>query len=722
MQIYNIEGLSCAACASSAQKVLSRRKGVTSVRVNYATKTTAVETEDATVDINFLNEGLQKLGFKLFPKNKDSYLLRKEREQAAFLKLKKQLFFAALFGFPLFLIAMFFSQIPFANYIMFGLTLPVILWSGSRFYISAFNQLSILKVNMDSLIALGTGAAFLFSSFNTFFPSVLLSRGIQPHVYFEAAGVLIVFVLLGKFLEAKAGKQTSSAIEELISLQPDTVQLLEDGIEKSMPLSVVSEGDHLKIRPGDYIPLDAQIMEGTAEIDESMLSGEVYPVSRSEGQQVCAGTITVQGSLIIKVTAIGEDTVLSQIIKMVEEAQNSQIPVQKTVDKIASVFVPLVILISLITFSVWFSLGLPTVGFVTAIAVLVVACPCALGLATPTAIMTGIGQAAKKGILISNAAAIEKSAKIDIVILDKTGTITEGLPEISSLIWQKEALGEEEKLQNILLSLENESEHPLAKAFLRKPGNSMLKMLNVNRFQNHPGKGISGIIDGEKYWVGNEKMMTEANLTTQKNVEKTKSGITYFASEKGIIALIKFNDAIKKSSRKAVESLQKSGKVVYMLTGDNESAAAYTAKNTGIKNYQSGLMPEDKIAFVKELQQKGKIVMMVGDGINDAPALAQADVGVAMNKGTSVAVASADVILRNNDLLQLQEISKTSSRMLLIIRQNLFWAFIYNILLLPLAAGVLYPFGILLNPMFAGAAMSVSSLLVVMNSLRLKQY
>jgi Cu2+-exporting ATPase len=728
MEIYDIEGLACASCASSAQNVLGRLEGVKEVRVNYATKTAAVETTSDTIGMEALNEKLARLGFVLHAKNKDAYKKRQEREEKALTTLRKQLLIGGVFALPLFVIAMFIPTIPYSNYIMFGLTLPILFWSGRHFFVSAAKQASILKVNMDSLVALGTGTAFLFSTFNTFFPSVLEANGMVPHVYFEAVGVLLVFVLLGKYLESKASQQTSSAIEELLAMQATTVQLLEDGIEKELPIEVVQVKDILKIRPGDVIPLDGILLEGTASIDESMLTGEAFFVSKLKGEAVFGGTILQQGSFTMQVTQIGKDTVLAQIIALVEQAQSTKVPIQKLVDKIAGVFVPAVMGIAIVTLLVWWANGLWVEGLVNAVAVLVVACPCALGLATPTAITVGIGAAAKKGILMQNVAAIEQAGAIDSIVLDKTGTITEGKPQVTGVEW-KAALENQAFLEDVLLAIENESEHPIAKelvAYYQNKGKEV--RLAVQKFKNHSGFGLSAEVEGTLYWLGNKALLEQQNISISKGLEQvantyqaTAKTLVFFANKETTLAVIGLSDVIKSHAAEAIKALQGAGREVYMLTGDNEDTAAHVAEQVGISHYQAHVLPKDKIAFVQALQAKGKNVMMVGDGINDAPALAQATIGVAMNSGTSVAISSADIVLRQNDLRQLETILSTSKQMLKIIRQNLFWAFIYNILLIPIAAGILYPWGILLNPMIAGAAMALSSIFVVMNSLRLKQ-
>jgi len=726
MEIYNIEGLACAACASSAQKVLGRTKGVAMAKVNYATKTAAVELEQP-LELSALNTRLERIGFKLHPKNKSTDQQRQQKTKKALQILSHKLTIGIVFAVPLFVIAMFLPTIPYANYAMLGLTLPIIGWSGQHFYSSAWRQARVAKVNMDTLIALGTGTAFGFSCFNTFFPEFLLSKGLAPHVYFEAVGVLLVFVLLGKYWEAKANLQTTSAVEALLAMQVDTVQLIQDGKETTIPVEMIEEGELIKVRSGDKVPLDGILTEGQISVDESMLTGEPIPVEKAVEAVVYGGTIVQQGSAIFKVTHTGEDTVLAQIIRLVEEAQNSQVPIQKLVDKISEIFVPTVLIIALLTGLIWALNGAIVEGIVAAVTVLVVACPCALGLATPTAIMVGIGEATKRGILIRKAAAIQKIASVDTVVLDKTGTITEGMPQLTDLYWKEGTNAAD--AEQYLLALEHESQHPIAQGLVAAyKEKGKVPELPVENFKTHGGMGISGTIHKTQYYIGNRRLMEVKNLTIDEAInrqvkcyEEENKTVAYFANEDGVLAVLAFSDLIKSTSKAGIELLQARGKTIHMLTGDNHATAAYTAAMMGIQSFEANVLPKDKIAFVQTLQEQGKKVMMVGDGINDAPALAQAEVGVAMNKGTAVAINSAEIVLRNNNLQQLDQVFSIAERMLQTIRQNLFWAFIYNVLLIPVAAGVLIPWGISLNPMLAGGAMALSSVFVVTNSLRLKQ-
>jgi Cu2+-exporting ATPase len=723
---YNIEGLSCAACAVSSQKILSKVDGIESVRVNYATHTAVVESETE-LPIEKLNERLQKAGYLLLPKNNNSDKLHRENEQKKFKSLKNELISSAVFAVPLFIIAMFLHGIiphQIANYIMLALTLPIMFWSGRRFFVIAWQQAKIGQSNMDTLVALGTGTAFLFSLFNTFFPVVLRSSGIEPHVYYETAGLLITFILLGRYFEERAKRQTSGAIEALLGLKVKTVSVIVGNIEKQVPIEAVFEGDFVIVRPGEKIPLDGEIISGKSEIDESMLSGESIPKFKSVNETVFAGTINCTGSFTIKVTKSADNTVLSQLIKLVEAAQSSQAPVQKLVDKVSSIFVPAVIAIALLSGLIWWFFGPEpqlTHAIITTVTILVIACPCALGLATPTAIMVGVGRAASKGILIKGAESLQSAKTIDAIIFDKTGTLTEGKPKVNELEW----ISESETVLNALSALEKQSEHPLSKAIFAHL-NPQVELPEVSDFKVVSGRGLNAKVNDIQYFAGNLKWMQENNINISPNSVQTADEwqmqgqtIICFSDDKNLRCIIALSDIAKASAKKAVSLLKNLGIEVYMLTGDNNAAAAKIAVDTGIEHYKSEVLPQDKIEFVKQLQSQGKKVAMVGDGINDAPALAQANLGIAMNSGTDIAMESADMVLLKNDPFQVLEAISLSRKTMRILNQNLFWAFFYNVLGIPIAAGALYPLGVVLDPMLAGAAMAFSSVSVVLNSLRL---
>jgi Cu2+-exporting ATPase len=620
-------------------------------------------------------------------------------------------------------------NMPYGNYIMWVLATPVLLVWGRSFYINAWHQLKIKKANMDSLVALSTGIAYIFSVFNTLNPQYWHSRGLHPHVYFEASVVIIFFILLGKWLEEKAKSNTSNAIKKLIGLQPKTVSLLQhDNTTIQVPIDQIKKEDVIVVKPGDKIPVDGVVVSGESFVDESSINGEPIPVLKNINTKVFTGTINQKGTMNISAQKVGDETLLAQIIKMVQEAQGSKAPIQKNVDKIASVFVPTVMMIALVTFIVWMVSGIEnsfTYGLLSAITVLVIACPCALGLATPTAIMVGIGKGAQLGILIKDAEALELSKNINAIILDKTGTITEGKPKVESLVWNKQ-LSNINELTQILFSIESKSEHPLAQSVCDylKQTDAMV----IDGFENITGKGVKAHVNGVLYFVGSMSFMNDMKLSLSDDLQKefndySEQAYTVFAfsNQQEVLALIAITDKIKETSIQAINGLQEMGIDVYMLTGDSEVVAKNVASKTGIKLYKSSVMPQDKAAFTKELQSKGKVVAMVGDGINDSNALAQADVSFAMAKGSDIAMDVAKVTIMSSDLMQLLKAIHLSRLTVSKIRQNLFWAFIYNVIGIPLAAGILFPVnGFLLNPMIAGGAMALSSVSVVTNSLLLK--
>ena len=585
---------------------------------------------------------------------------------------------------------------------------------------------------MDTLVALSTGIAFLFSVFNTLFPEFWLNRAIDPHVYYEAATVIITFISLGKLLEERAKSNTSSAIKKLMGLQPKTLKIIENGEEKEIPISQVQVGQTILVRPGEKIPVDGQVSKGSSYVDESMITGEPVPVQKSTEEKVFAGTVNQKGSFQFTAEKVGGETLLSQIIKMVQEAQGSKAPVQKLVDKIAGIFVPIVLGISIVTFIVWMSMGGDNAfsqALLTSVAVLVIACPCALGLATPTAIMVGIGKGAENNILIKDAESLELGHKVNAIILDKTGTITEGKPLVTDIHW-KGTLENKVDLKQFLLAIEAQSEHPLAEAVVSHFKEENIEKAEIASFESITGKGVQAKTEnGSQYYVGNQKLMLEKNIQidaslmqTAESLEEQAKTVIFFGNEKDVLAILAIADKIKETSKIAIATLQERDIDVYMLTGDNNKTASAVAQQVGIANFQGEVMPSDKAAFVKKLQSDGKIVAMVGDGINDSHALAQADVSIAMGKGSDIAMDVAKMTLITSDLQSIPKALALSKKTVLGIRQNLFWAFIYNIIGIPIAAGVLYPInGFLLDPMIAGAAMAFSSVSVVANSLRLKR-
>ena len=621
---------------------------------------------------------------------------------------------------------MFFMDMPYGNEIMWAFSTPVVLWLGRDFFTNAWKQAKHRSANMDTLVALSTGIAYIFSVFNMLFADFWHQRGLHAHVYFEAAAVIIAFILLGKLLEEKAKGNTSSAIKKLMGLQPKTVIVIQaDGTEKQTAIEDVSTGDIILVKPGEKIAVDGMVTSGSSYVDESMLSGEPVPVLKKENEKVFAGTINQKGSFQFEAVKVGKETMLAQIIKMVQDAQGSKAPVQKLVDKIAGIFVPVVIGIAILTFILWFFLGGDNgvvQGLLAAVTVLVIACPCALGLATPTAIMVGVGKGAEKGILIKDAESLELAKKVDAIILDKTGTITEGRPQVTGIQW----LNNDDTAKDILLSIEKQSEHPLAEAVVKHLDG--VTATPLSDFDSITGKGAKANHNNETYFVGNKKLLAENNINIPNQLQqqadewgKQSKTVIWFSDSKQALSVIAISDKIKETSVAAIKEMQEMGIDLYMLTGDNEATAKAIAEQTGIRHYKAEVLPQHKADFVKELQQQGKTVAMVGDGINDSTALATADVSIAMGKGSDIAMDVAKMTIISSDLTKIPQAIRLSKQTVATIKQNLFWAFIYNLIGIPIAAGILYPInGFLLNPMIAGAAMALSSVSVVSNSLRLK--
>lgn len=725
--IVPVTGMTCAACASSVQTILDKQNGVLECAVNFANESAKIQFDTSLTSPEFLQEKLQQIGYGLIlgtpEKAKEQQAILKENQ---YQKLKQNLIWATILTIPVVIIGMFFMEMPYANWIELALTTPVLLWFGRQFFVNALKQTRAGTANMDTLVALSTGIAFIFSLYNTISPEFWHHRGLHAHVYYEAAAVVIVFIMLGKLLEENAKSNTSTAIKKLMGLQPKTVWVIENGEEKEIPIAEVQVSDRILIRPGDKIPVDGKVLSGNSFVDESMMSGEPLPVEKSRGSKVFSGTVNQQGSFKFIAEKVGDETFLAQIIQLVQEAQGSKAPVQKLVDKIASIFVPIVIIIAVLTFIIWMIFGgenALTHALLTSVSVLVIACPCALGLATPTAIMVGVGKGAENGILIKDAESLEIAHNVNAIILDKTGTITEGKPSVSDLIWLNKP--ENETYKSILLSLESLSSHPLAEAVTQHLKAEGVKSLTINTFENVVGKGIQANFNGVKYFVGSPKWIESIipNLDNHTIISLEKQGktVVVFANEKEILAIIAIMDKIKSTSKIAIQELQEAGIEVFMLTGDNILTAQKVADEVGIKHVKASLMPNDKAEFIKQLQKEGKVVAMVGDGINDSQALAQADISIAMGKGSDFAMDVAKMTLISSDLLKIPQALKLSRQTVSTIRQNLFWAFIYNLIGIPLAAGVLFPFnGFLLNPMIAGAAMALSSVSVVSNSIRLK--
>lgn len=728
-ETFPVTGMTCAACASSVETILSYTEGVKSAQVNFASSTVLVEYTDE-INPEGLSEALSAVGYGLITEKENVEETVSTNQKEHYRELKKHTIGAAILTLPIFIIGMFFMHWHPGTWISLALATPVLSVFGRRFFISAWKQAKNRSVNMDTLVALSTGIAFLFSLFNTFFPEFWISRGFEPHVYYEAATVIITFILFGKMLEEKAKTKTSTALKNLMGLQPKTLKAIVAGTEKEIAISEVQKGFEIIVRPGEKIPVDGKVISGNSFVDESMISGEPIAVEKSENDEVFAGTINQKGSFHFRAEKVGSETLLSQIIKRVQEAQGSKAPVQKLVDKIASIFVPTVIAISIITFTVWMMVGGEDAlshAILNAVAVLVIACPCALGLATPTAIMVGIGKGAENNILIKDAESLEIAHKVNAIILDKTGTITTGKPTVSNIKWKNEE--GKSKFAPILLAIESRSEHPLADAVTNKLSKEGFQAEVVSDFQSLTGRGVEAQNQsGEKFYIGNSKLMESASISVDSELNDLSNRwsneaktVIFFADNKSVLAVIAIADEIKPSSKSAIKKLKNKNIEVYMLTGDNPQTAAAVARQVGLTDFKAEVMPSDKSDFVKELQAKGKIVAMVGDGINDSEALAQADVSIAMGHGSDIAMDVAKMTIISSDLEVIPKALNLSDQTVRGIKENLFWAFIYNLIGIPIAAGVLYPInGFLLDPMIAGAAMAFSSVSVVLNSLRLK--
>ncbi len=726
---FPVLDMTCAACAVSVESMLTSLDGVTKASVNFANQDALVEYDTTKVTPEALRKTVQSIGYDLIIDTSNQDVLKEEAYNKHYSALKHRTIWATILSFPIVVIGMFFMDMPYANWIMIVLATPVIFYFGKSFFINAVKQAKNRKANMDTLVALSTGIAYIFSLFNTLFPEFWHRQGLHAHVYFEAAAVVIAFISLGKLLEEKAKSNTSSAIKKLIGLQPKTVRMLVNNVEVEKPVSDVVVGDIVIVRPGEKIPVDGKVTNGHSYVDESMISGESIPVEKKQDDKVYTGTINQKGSFQFVAEKIGSDTLLSQIIKMVQEAQGSKAPVQKVVDKVAGIFVPVVIGISILTFIVWMLFGGDaafTHALLTSVTVLVIACPCALGLATPTAIMVGIGKGAELGILIKDAESLEIGHKVNAIVLDKTGTITEGHPEVTDILWAAGA--DDEQLKQVLYAMEAKSEHPLADAVVRYFQLQNTTKADIDTFESITGMGVVATQSEMRYYAGSSKMMKDriksidAKLQTQATQwqEEAKT-VIWFWNDAGALAIVAIADKVKATSAAAVKKLHNLGIEVYMLTGDNSQTAKVIAEQVGINHYHAENLPSDKAVFIKELQSKGKIVAMVGDGINDSHALAQADMSIAMGKGSDIAIDVAKMTLIHSDLSTIPAALNLSRKTVNTIRQNLFWAFIYNLIGIPIAAGVLYPINeFLLDPMIAGAAMALSSVSVVSNSLRLK--
>ena len=739
---YIIEGMSCASCAMTIENAVSKIPGVDKASVNLATEIMTVEANDSVTpeDIAKVVDGV---GYGARPRGKsveEELEEKNEKKEAHLREMKRNLNISAIFTVPLLFIAMadmvgipmpaFLSpmQSP-VSYalIQLALSLPIV-WIGRRFFVDGFKALSKGHPNMDSLVALGTSAAFLYSLYGTY--HVLEGHAhFAMNLYYESAGVILTLITLGKYFEDVSKGKTSMAIQTLVGLAPKMATVLRDGQEVEVPVEEVQVGDLIRVKPGEKVPVDGVVTEGNSTVDESMLTGESIPVSKAVGDEVIGASLNKTGSFILKATKIGKDTALSQIIQLVEQAQGSKAPIAKLADKVSGVFVPIVIVLALVSGLAWYFLGQESWVFALTItiSVLVIACPCALGLATPTAIMVGTGKGAENGILLKSGEALEEANHVNMVVFDKTGTITNGTPVVTDVVTADNA--DADVLIRLAASLEVASEHPLGEAIVAKAKEQGAAFDEVTNFEAIPGFGIKGHVGETLVFLGNEKWMRENDLANVEMNEKAnrfaEQGKTplYIGYNDAVQGLIVVADTVKESSARAIQTLHEMGIQVAMMTGDHERTAQAIAAEVGIDRVFSEVLPQDKANYVSKLQEEGYIVAMVGDGINDAPALAQAQVGIAIGTGTDVAIESADAVLMKSDLMDVPAMLKLSRATIRNIKENLFWAFAYNVIGIPFAMGVLHLFGgPLLNPMIAGAAMSFSSVSVVLNALRLKRW
>lgn len=720
--------MSCAVCAGNVESTVQALSGVEKASVNFAAGTLTVTYNPSVITLEVMQAAVQAAGYDLIVEAEDPVAMQEEKARMHYKILRRNTIGAWTLSIPLALLGMVFMHVPFGNWIMMVLALAIMIFFGRSFYVNGVRHALKGKANMDTLVALSTSIAFLFSLFNTLCPGFWLGKGLEPHVYYEASGVIIAFVLLGKLMEERARNSTSSAIKGLMGLQPKTARLVTDGREEEVPISNLQVGNVVSVRPGEKIPVDGTLLQGSSSVDESMLSGEPIPVEKNAGDRVLAGTINQKGAFTMEATSVGGTTVLAQIVQMVQSAQGSKAPVQRIVDKISGIFVPVVVLLSFLTFVCWLVIGGESYfsyALLSAVSVLVIACPCALGLATPTALMVGMGKGAEQHILIKDAFALENLCKVDTVVLDKTGTLTEGVPVVTDSYWISD---DNIRYLDVLYTAEQKSEHPLASAILCWLEESGAKVCEAENFESLTGRGVRIQVEGVTYWVGSQGLLDIFQAGIPEKVRKQigqwqedGQSVVFYGQETRLLAVLAISDRIKPTSAEAVKELKKQGIEVHLLTGDGVRTAERVAATLDIGYYKAEVMPNDKEEYIISLQQQGKKVAMVGDGINDSQALARADVSIAMGKGTDIAMDVAMVTLITSDLLLLPGAIRLSKQTVRLIYQNLFWAFIYNVIGIPLAAGVLFPInGLLLNPMLASAAMAFSSVSVVLNSLRLK--
>jgi len=737
--VLPIQGMTCTSCVKKVEKALSSVKGVVQAGVNFATERASVEYIPEEVSIRDLKKAVQEAGYQVL-EVKEEDIVEKERlaREAELLKLKQKFIIGAILLVPI-LILMYGASLlekwtglsrEINFFIQFLLATPIQFWAGRQFYIGFWKATKHKTSDMNTLIAVGTSAAYLYSLIVTFTPHLIMVQGLMVDVYFDTSAAIIVLILFGRYLEARAKGKTSEAIKKLIGLQPKTARVIRNGNEVDIRVEEVAIGDVIVVRPGEKIPVDGVVREGYSSVDESMVTGESLPIEKKTGDPVIGATINKTGTFKFEATKIGKDTVLAQIVRLVQEAQGSKPPIARMVDVIASYFVPVVISIAILTFIVWYFLGphpALTYAFLNFVAVLIIACPCALGLATPTSIMVGTGKGAENGILIRGGEALEMAHQLNTIVLDKTGTLTRGEPSVTDII-ESEKFSKKEIL-TLAASAEKGSEHPLGESIVKKAKEENLSLLDSKNFQAIAGLGIEATIDSKRILLGNLRLMEEKKVSlnglSNKAEQLSNEGKTsmFLAVEGEAAGIIAVADTLKENSKKAVEAFHQMGLEVVMLTGDNQRTANAIANQIGVDRVLAEVLPEMKTEEVKRLQSEGRKVGMVGDGINDAPALAQADVGIAIGTGTDVAMESSDITLIGGDLRGIVTAIALSKATIRNIKQNLFWAFAYNTILIPVAAGVLFPFfGILLNPIFAAGAMALSSVTVVSNALRLRRF
>jgi Cu2+-exporting ATPase len=727
-RIFPVLEMTCAACATGVEEVLKKQPGVAEASVNYATRSSRVLYNAAATDAGMLQKAVQAAGYDLVIAEENTQAVTEQREADSYRKLKQRTWWATGLSMPVMLIGMLWMDAPMANEIMMALSAPVVFYFGRHFFVHAWKQARNGRMNMDTLVALSTGIAWVYSAFNTLFPSFWHRYGLHGHVYFEAAAVVVAFISVGKMLEERARAGTSEAMRQLMSMQPATVTIQAGDTELEIPAAQVQVGNAIIVKPGARIPVDGVVISGSSWVDESTITGEPLAVLRQPGDKVISGTVNQKGSFVFRAQKVGAQTELARIIALVQEAQGSKPPVQRLADKIAAVFVPVVIALAVVTFATWLLVGGGSMfpqALMSAITVLIIACPCALGLATPTAVMVGIGRGALQGIIIRDATHLETAHKTNTIVLDKTGTITTGKPDVAAIEWATDAPA---NAVAILLGLEALSEHPLAGAVVRHLQAQQVAAVAIDQFAAITGQGIEGFVAGTRYVVGSRKLLQSSGIDipapmaeTARIWEEQAWSVVWFADGKRVLAVLAIADAIKDTAATAIAGLQRMGIDVVMLTGDSPHAAAAVAKKVGISHWQAAMMPADKTHYIQQLQQQGKVVAMVGDGVNDSGALATANVSIAMGQGADIAMEAAGIVLRRSDPEDILRAFRLAGDTVHIIRANLFWAFIYNIIGIPLAAGILYPInGFLLNPMIAGAAMAMSSVSVVANSLRLR--